>query len=366
MQSYISLIIITLLIVVGTFFIFTRGKQFDLPKGDAVPIDTQLDTQSNRGKEAQSEDSVLSEEQSNEISITDDKEPFVPKSSRQIFETDGVKHSIPIDEIKQGCPGRDCIPSVDSPTFISTAEANDILPEDTVGIGLSYKGEERFYPFNMLVTREIVNDEMAGEPIVVTYCPLCGTGIVFERKVGNKVFEFGVSGMLWQSNLLMYNREASEDDISLWSQVLGEAVVGKHTGTKLSIIPSDIVRYTGWRKDHPGSLVLNTGRIGDPYGGEYYSVALLFSPNFNEESSPLSPTEYVFGVEIEGSFKAYPRELLAVGKTSDTFAGRVLIIDKKESGIVRIFEEGSDQPLPLVTGFWFSWVAAHPDTELYK
>ncbi|MCH7597632.1 DUF3179 domain-containing protein [Patescibacteria group bacterium] len=364
MQSYISLIIIILLIVVGTFFIFTRGKQFDLPKGDAVLLPSQLNGNGERVKEEK--DQKVAEEQVIPTSSAADNESFVLKSSRQIFETDGVKHSIPIDEIRQGCFGRDCIPSVDKPIFVSVAEANNILPEDTVGIGLVFKSEERFYPFNMLVTREIVNDEIAGEPIVVTYCPLCGTGIVFERKVAGKVFEFGVSGKLWQSNLLMYNREADEDDISLWSQVLGEAVVGKHTGTKLPIIQSDIVRYTDWREDHPGSLVLNTGRIGDPYNGDYYRIARSFAPNFNEANSPLSPTAYVFGIEIEGEFKAYPKELLMVGETSDTFAGRTLTISKEASGIVRIFEEGNDQPLPLITGFWFSWVAVHPDTELYK
>ena len=364
MQSYISLILIALLIAVGTFFVFNRGKKFDLPKGDAIPIKVVQPTGEDvQGEEGES--SVLPEEQLNEIPVVVDKEPIVLKSSRQIFETDGVKHSIPIDEIRQGCPGRDCIPSVDDPSFISVTEANAILPEDTVGIGLSYKGEERFYPFNMLVTREIVNDEIAGVPIVVTYCPLCGTGIVFERKVAGKVFEFGVSGMLWQSNLLMYNREANEDDISLWSQVLGEAVLGKHTGTKLKVIQSDIVRYTAWRGDHPGSLVLNTGRIGDPYNGNYYAVARSFAPNFNEADSPLSPTAYVFGIEIEGAFKAYPKELLKVGETRDTFAGRALTINKEANGIVRIFEDGSGEPLPLIAGFWFSWVAAHPETELY-
>ncbi len=152
-------------------------------------------------------------------------------SKRQLLTTDGVLHSVPIDDIKQGCFGRDCIPSVDDPKFISIKEADDLLPDDTVGIGLEYKGEERFYPFNMLVTKEIVNDFVAGDALVVTYCPLCGTGIVFDRTINGEVVEFGVSGMLWQSNLLMYNRDSDEANVSLWSQVLGESVLGKHTGT---------------------------------------------------------------------------------------------------------------------------------------
>jgi len=183
--------------------------------------------------------------------------------------------------------------------FIGVEDALSFLPEDTVGIGLIYRGEKRFYPFNMLVTREIVNDIVAGDPLLVTYCPLCGTGIVFERSIDGAEYEFGVSGMLWQSNLLMYNRADSIEDQSLWSQVLGEAVVGKHTGTRLNIIPSNIVRFAEWSREHPDAFVLNTGKIGDPYNGEYYRVARAFAPNFDEASSPIDPSAYVYGIEIE-------------------------------------------------------------------
>ena len=279
--------------------------------------------------------------------------------------TENVKHSIPIEEIRQGCFRQDCIPSVDNPTFVSVSEANDILPDDTVGIALSYKGVERFYPFNMLVTREIVNDVVAGDPLLITYCPLCGTGIVFDRKVDGTTFEFGVSGMLWQSNLLMYNRTANLSDRNLWSQVLGEAVVGPDTGTKLAILPSDIMKYTVWREDNTGGEVLNTGRIGDPYGGDYYGVASRFSPNFDEANSALDPSAYVFGVEVEGSFKAYPRDALPFGVTTDTISGTTLTITKSENGNVTIVDE-TGTTVPDIEGFWFSWVAAHPDTELWR
>ena len=278
--------------------------------------------------------------------------------------TENVKHSIPIDEIRRGCFRQDCIPSVDDPQFITISEADDILPEDSIGIGLIYKDEVRFYPFNMLVTREIVNDTIAGYPILATYCPLCGTGIVFEREVNGKTHEFGVSGMLWQSNLLMYNRADSLDDRNLWSQVLGEAVVGNDTGTKLSIIPSNVVRYTDWRTEYPSTLILNTGRIGDPYDGEYYRVAQNFDPNFNEVDSPLDPSAYVHGVEIDGVFKAYPDSELMVGTIDDMVGDTAIVIKRTRIGEISITDTAGNV-VPVVTGFWFSWVSAHPDTALW-
>ncbi|MDP6586208.1 MAG: DUF3179 domain-containing (seleno)protein, partial [Anaerolineales bacterium] len=314
-------VLVVLIIAVVAVLYFALRSQVDLPDGETVPFSQIENDEENNVDDINSTSTTMNTE---DTSQSDDTQPSsnTPVSSREIFVTDGVKHSILIDEIRQGCfAGRDCIPSVDAPVFMSRDDADDLLPEDTIGIGLSFKGEDRFYPFNMLVTREIVNDVVAGKPLIVTYCPLCGTGIVFNREIDGEVFEFGVSGLLWQSNLLMYNREDSEEKISLWSQVLGEAVVGNLTGTKLEIIPSDVVRYTDWRVTHPKTVVLNTGRIGDPYNGNYYGVTSNFSPNFNEDESPLSPTEYVFGIELKGQHRAYVRDTLSIGETEDNFAG---------------------------------------------
>lgn len=371
MRSYTPIFVLIIAVIVIIAFVLLRGDQIDLPQGESVPLESSTEAGGTSepdtdGTESTPTDVAESQSTQEKLTTVASEGLFMRTSTRQIFVTDEVNHSIPINEIRQGCFGRDCIPSVDDPVFVSVSEGDDILPDDTIGIGLVYKGVERFYPFNMLVTREIVNDTVANDPLVITYCPLCGTGIVFSREIGGKVFEFGVSGMLWQSNLLMYNRESDEAEISLWSQVLGEAVLGEHTGTVLPNIPSDIVRYTSWRKDHPNSEVLNTGRIGDPYNGDYYRVANSFRPNFDENESPLAPTAYVFGVELDGKFKAYPTDALPSGKTKDTFAGRTLIINKEEGGVVRIFVEGDERPLPVVSGFWFSWFAAHPETELFK
>lgn len=274
-----------------------------------------------------------------------------------------VLHSIPLAEIKLGCPRQDCIPSVDDPVFVSPEAVSDVLTPEAVGIALSYKGEERFYPFLMLVTREIVNDVVAGDPLLVTYCPLCGTGIVFDRTVEGEIYEFGVSGMLWQSNLLMYNRATEMSDRNLWSQVLGEAVVGEKTGTSLAVVSSDIMQFGVWRDEHPNGQVLDTGNTTDPYGGDYYRVATHFNPNF-EENGLLQPTAYVYGIVVGGVAKAYPLAELPVGETRDTLAEQEIVITKDAAGRVS-FATASGEIIEDIEGFWFSWKAAYPETSLY-
>lgn len=292
----------------------------------------------------------------------------VDGASVEIMITNDTKHSIPLDEILSGGPGKDGIPSIDRPSFISAGEADAFLKAEDPGIGLEVKGVSRFYPYRILVWHEIVNDVIQGTPVLVTYCPLCATGIVFERTVNGEPQEFGVSGLLWQSNLLMYNRAGNETEESLWSQVLGTAVVGTHTGEKLSIIPSDIVRWEDWKTLHPDTKALSedTGAARDygrdPYGNYYTSESVSFGAQFSDDR--LHPKAMVAGIEIAGAHKAYHIDALAVGQTVDSFAGTDIVVTKDMAG--RISISGSGKRIPHIPGFWFSWLAAHPNTELYK
>ena len=234
-----------------------------------------------------------------------------------------------------------------------------------------HKGGARFYPFQTLVWHEIVNDVLPinasgnGLPVAVTYCPLCRTGVVYERRVDGKAVEFGVSGLLWKSNLLMYNRSEPE---SLWSQVLGRAVKGEHTGTKLTIVPSNTVMFGDWKEKYPTTQVLSqdTGvarRYGvDPYGDYYTNREVSFGASFADDR--LHPKAYVVGIEIEGQYKAYNVDELSVGSTSDTFAGYNISITKSSIDEVEIMKDGD--VLPYIGGFWFSWLAAHPQTQLFE
>lgn len=287
-------------------------------------------------------------------------------SGREILVTDGVRHSIPLDEILSGGPGKDGIPSIDNPKFISITDAT-FLNDSDPGLGLTVNGESRFYPYRILVWHEIVNDTIAEQPVLVTYCPLCATGIVFERTVDGVVQEFGVSGRLWQSNLLMYNRAQNADDESLWSQILGEAVLGVHTGKKLSIVRSDVARFGDWREAHSDTKVLSqdTGAIrsygGDPYGDYYTSESVSFGASFND--TRLHPKALVHGIEIGGKNKAYHDDALT-GTVTDTFAGKTVVITRTNTGELRFTADS--EPLASIPGFWFSWLAVHSETELFK
>lgn len=355
-MPFSKLIIGVVLVVVVGGYLYYNSRQFKLPRGETTILETPKDqtiTASPKTVSGQGGVGLALDE-----------------SERKIFVTDGTKHSVPLDEILSGGPPKDGIPSIDKPKFISPAEASEWLKDDEAGTGLCVGADCRFYPYLILVWHEIVNDTVADQPVLVTYCPLCLTGIVFERRLDNKAVEFGTSGKLWKSNLVMYNRAAVPRDESLWSQVLGEAIVGKLTGTRLKIVPSDVIKYGDWKKLHPDTKVLSkdTGikrAYGyDPYGDYYTSNDVSFGASFDD--GRLHPKEFVLGVNINGKYKAYQTAALKVGETRDTFNGETIVIDKKPEGEVRMFRGTDRRPLPYIGGFWFSWLNAHPGTELFK
>jgi len=353
MNTPLIAIIVGVVIIVAGFFVFGRDD-FKLPQGET---ETFIDEQR--------ENETMNQEQANDVVSPGVATPQ-SLSNREVFVTGGVKHSIPLGEILSGGPGKDGIPAIDNPKFISAKEATFLDGSDP-GLGLTVNGQSRFYPYRILVWHEIVNDTLAGKPVLVTYCPLCATGIVFDRKVDGVEQEFGVSGRLWQSNLLMYNRAGSEKDESLWSQVLGEAVVGPNTGEKLTIVRSDVVRWSDWKTAHPGTSVLSqdTGAVRnygrDPYGDYYTSESVSFGATFTD--TRLHPKALVHGIEINGQYKAYHDEAVS-GTVTDTFAEHDIVITKTDSGAIAFTADG--EALPSIPGFWFSWLAVHPDTELYR
>ena len=137
-----------------------------------------------------------------------------------------IKHIVPLDQIVSGGPPPDGIPSIDNPKFVSVADATKFLQDSDLVLGVSLNGETRAYPLLILVWHEIVNDKVGGIPMTVTYCPLCFTAQVFNRTIDRKAVEFGTSGKLYNNNLVMYDRLSG----SLWSQALGEGIVGTHAG----------------------------------------------------------------------------------------------------------------------------------------
>ncbi|MDA2936156.1 DUF3179 domain-containing protein [Patescibacteria group bacterium AH-259-L05] len=324
-------------------------------------------------KEPVTEKSVTETEVlSTEETVFEQKKVQIEKSEREIIVTDGVKHSIPLEEIISGGPPKDGIPSIDNPKFISIKEANKFLNDDEPGVVFSRGNTHRFYPYQILVWHEMVNDTVEGERILVTYCPLCLTGYIFDPLVKGERVEFGTSGKLWKSNLVMYDRKTD----SLWPQILGEAVVGEMTGTKLSVLPSDQARYGKWKKLHPDGHVLSrdTGASkfygSSPYG-DYFSVTNLSLSLARPTDTRLPNDAFVFGIVTDGKSKAYHVEAIkAKGVVEDIFENTTILLRyDKELDVVRMFRRspaGDEERINPFSAFWFSWAVAHPDTELYK
>ena len=181
---------------------------------------------------------------------------------------DGTKYIVHPNKLLSGGPPKDGIPSIDRPKFISAQDANKFLNDNELVLGIDLNGDKKAYSFQILVWHEIVNDIVAGKPVAITYCPLCGTGIAYERTINNEPVEFGVSGLLHNSDLVMYDRKTD----TLWGQINGKAIIGELTGMRLKQVPIDTVTWGDWKKLNPDTKVLSreTGFIRSygrsPYG----------------------------------------------------------------------------------------------------
>jgi len=292
----------------------------------------------------------------------------LPLAHGEIQITDGVKHSIRLEDIVSGGPPKDGIPSIDDPTFESVALADAYLNDDLLGIGIVDGDLKRFYPFQIMVWHEIVNDIVNGTPVTITYCPLCGTAIVYDRRVDGRTLEFGVSGKLYQSNLLMYDRETD----SYWSQALGEAVVGELTGKKIELYPLfENTTWKDWKEKYPESEVLSrdTGTTRDytktPYEGYERETRLWFPVNNTDDRLPAK--EWIAGIVVNDVAKAYPFTLMEDrGEVTDTVGGVEIRIMKDPQNGIKTFVQSTQERIPTIPSFWFSWAAFYPGTLLFE
>jgi hypothetical protein len=214
---------------------------------------------------------------------------------------------VDLDEIQSGGPPKDGIPPVDDPQFDTVAEASKWLNSREPVVVVSIDGETKAYPVQILTWHEIVNDSIAGTPVSVTFCPLCNATIVFDRRKGGEVLDFGTTGRLRKSDLIMYDHQTE----SWWQQFTGQAIVGKMAGTVLDRLPASIVAYEDFRAAYPDSQVLSR-RTGysraygnNPYRG-YDSIEdqpFLF---FDPVDKRLPPMERVLDVSIGDTHKLYP------------------------------------------------------------
>ena len=274
---------------------------------------------------------------------------------------------VPVEAIQRGGPPKDGIPAIDRPRFVP-ADRSGLKPGDRV-LGLAIEGIARAYPIRILNWHEVVNDRFGERDVLVSYCPLCGTGIAFDGRVGPQRTSFGVSGLLYNSDVLLYDRATD----SLWSQILGQAVTGPLKGRRLMPLPMAHTSWADWRRRHPDTVVLSTDTghardyARDPYAGYEQVQRLMFDVQHRDER--FGPKEWVLGVVIDGRAKAYPFSVLdsavgADGEMRDRVAGRSLRIrfDREHRSAMAFDADGT--PLPSVMAYWFAWVAFHPRTEV--
>jgi len=275
--------------------------------------------------------------------------------------------TIPKNEIFSGGPPRDGIPAIDKPKFVTTAEAGFLRDDDLV-VSYTIGGKARAYPLRVLVWHEIVNDDFEGQSIAVTYCPLCGTAMVFDRRVGERALSFGVSGLLYQSDVLMYDRQTE----SLWSQLAMKSVAGPLVNTPLDWLPSAHLTWAAWKAKHPGGQVLSpdTGFQRDYEGAAYagyedHPETMFPVPAHRQE---LPRKEWVAGILVNGTAKAYPLKALAERPSFQDRIGDLEIeveFDAK-TRLLTIRRRDTGELLPYVKAYWFAWQAFYPATELWE
>ena len=317
------------------------------------------------------------------------------------------RNIVPPELIVNGGPPPDGIPSIDNPKFIQIQKAEEFLEDSDLVVGLNINGDIRAYPLQILVWHEIVNDKVGNTPVAVTYCPLCFTNQVFNRTMNDgQILEFGTSGKLYNSNLVMYDRTTK----SLWSQAMAQGIGGTFAGIKLERIPFDVAYWKEWKQLYPDSKVLSTDTGStrpygaDPYGDYYTNGEILFPVSNSDDRVGLK--EIAIGLENKGQYKAFKLQEIEDKKViNNQVNGKPIVLFSLHPFMARVYDpvvngqtlefnynikdkkfvdkqtnsmwnfDGKSisgqmkgkqlTRLSFDEGFWFEWVAFHPKTELY-
>ncbi len=237
--------------------------------------------------------------------------------------TDFEKRTVDLSEIRSGGPPKDGIPAVDDPKFVSVAEASNWLAPREPVIVADYNGDARAYPLQILIWHEIVNDSVGGVPVSVTFCPLCNASIIFDRRHRGQVLDFGTTGRLRKSDLVMYDRQTE----TWWQQFSGEGIIGEYAGERLTQLPTRIVAFEDFSAAHPKGLVLSrqTGFFRDYGRNPYAGYDRIGNSPFllDEPTDPRLPAmERVLAVTRDGRNRLYPFSVLRDRRVlNDHFAG---------------------------------------------
>jgi hypothetical protein len=346
-----------------------------------------------------------------------------PLGAESQFSTDFSKHTVPYSEILSGGPPKDGIPAIDNPQFTSVPEADEFLEDLEPVIFFKIGDDARAYPLQIMTWHEIVNDVVGGVPVTVTFCPLCNTAIAFNRSVNDLLLDFGTTGRLRFSNLIMYDRQTE----TWWQQATGEAIAGELTGTQLVFLPASIIGWGEYKENFPEGQVLSrdTGFVrsygSNPYGGYDNINNSPFAFRGPQTPGELPAMARVLTVELGDEAVAYPYEVLQENSViNDTISGTEIVVfwqpgtasaldtlriaEGEDVGAAASFsrevdsqvltfsfdgekiiddQTGSEwdvfgkaisgelagtqlEAVVSVNHFWFSWAAFKPETRIYQ
>lgn len=353
-----------------------------------------------------------------------------PPGAESEFNTDFSKHSVSYSEILSGGPPKDGIPSIDAPQFIPVNEANAWLKDREPVVFVQVGDDARAYPIQILIWHEIVNDVVGGEPLLVSFCPLCNTAIAFKRtfnpstgsKQSGQVLDFGTTGRLRYSNLIMYDRQSE----TWWQQATGDAIAGEHTGTQLEFYPASMISWADFKNLYPNGNVLSreTGYSRDYGRNPYFGYDdINQSPFLFNGVTPnqLPPMARVLTLDIKNETVAYPYDVLSKASViNDIIGGETIVIfwnkgtasaldtgdisEGRDVGAAvaysrqidgktltfkfadgKILDEQTNSewnlfgqaisgelkrkqlaPVVSINHFWFSWAAFRPETKIYQ
>ena len=293
---------------------------------------------------------------------------------------------VPRDRIITGGLRKDALRAlVDPPVFagLEVADYNGTLygkylvSADRV-IGVEINGETRAYPLRVLNCHEIVNDTLGGVPIAVTYNPLCDSVVVVGREVDGEILEFGVSGLVYNSNLLMFDRRPNADGESLWSQLQARAIAGPAAADArtLRVLPASLVRWGDWLAARPQTTVLELDRRmfkryqETNYEAYFMSPQLMFPVDPAPPADGLAPKARVVAVTAGGERRVYAYSGIASrcdasGQWTDELGGVALVFEySADSETVMVAPDPPDAPIEVEYSFWFAWYAMYPEDEV--
>lgn len=287
---------------------------------------------------------------------------YTPDALLEVFKLTQADSNVPFDSLMQACPARDCIPSIDHPKYVPSSEV-DYLRDDDLVMTLTHNGITRAYPTRILDHHEIVNGMFGTDPVAITYCPLCGSGLAFDRRVGEQVMDFGVSSLLHNSDLVMYDRQTD----SLWQQITGQAFAGKSRGIQLKTLPLSMITWANWRQQYPDGEVLTVDDIQsdvymkDAYG-DYAESERLYMP-VSASDARLHPKRVIYGLEIGNRAIAVDGEWLEQERNwSNQYEDKKLVLSMSQNG--EIEARLGDQQVTVHRMYWFAWFSFHPTTAL--